>query len=133
MKKMILLFAMLISAVTVFAQGAVTSEPSSTAGFVIDLGTFTGIVALISAIVTQILKVIPAISESKLAKIGVSVAVGMVVCVLAWALQLTPLLEGYQWWGTLIYGLAAGLSGCGFYDVVKAIAALFKDNTEEME
>ena len=55
MKKMILLFAMLISAVTVFAQGAVTSEPS-TAGFVIDLGTFTGIVALISAIVTQILK-----------------------------------------------------------------------------
>ena len=56
MKKMILLFAMLISAVTVFAQGAVTSEPST-----------------------------------------------------------------------------AGLSGCGFYDVVKAIAALFKDNTEEME
>lgn len=53
-------------------------------------------------------------------------AVGMVVCVLAWALQLTPLLEGYQWWGTLIYGLAAGLSGCGFYDVVKAIAALFE-------
>lgn len=133
MKKMILMFAMLISAVTVFAQGAVTSEPSTSTGFVIELGTFTGIVALISAIVTQILKVIPAISGSKLAKIGVSVAVGMVVCVLAWALQLTPLLEGYQWWGTLIYGLAAGLSGCGFYDVVKAIAALFKDNTEEME
>lgn len=132
MKKMILMFALLISAVTVFAQGAVTSEPS-TAGFVIDLGTFTGIVALISAIVTQILKVIPAISGSKLAKIGVSVAVGMVVCVLAWALQLTPLLEGYQWWGTLIYGLAAGLSGCGFYDVIKAIAALFEKNTPEME
>lgn len=133
MKKMILMFAMLISAVTVFAQGAVTSEPSTSTGFVIELGTFTGIVAFISAIVTQILKVIPAISGSKLAKIGVSVAVGMVVCVLAWALQLTPLLEGYDWWGTLIYGLAAGLSGCGFYDVVKAIAALFKDNTEEME
>lgn len=77
MKKMILMFAMLISAVTVFAQGAVTSEPS-TAGFVIDLGTFTGIVALISAIVTQILKVIPAISGSKLSKIGVSVAVGKI-------------------------------------------------------
>lgn len=133
MKKMILMFAMLISAVAVFAQGAVTSEPSTSTGFVIELGTFTGIVALISAIVTQILKVIPAISGSKLAKIGVSVAVGMVVCVLAWALQLTPLLEGYQWWGTLIYGLAAGLSGCGFYDVVKAIAALFEKNTPEME
>jgi len=26
----------------------------------------------------------------------------------------------------LIYGLAAGLSGCGFYDVIKAIGALFK-------
>lgn len=32
MKKMILMFALLISAVTVFAKGAVTSEPS-TAGF----------------------------------------------------------------------------------------------------
>lgn len=32
-----------------------------------------------------------------------------------------------------VFALAAGLSGCGFYDVVKAIAALFKDNTEEME
>lgn len=29
MKKMILMFALLISAVTVFAQGAVTSEPST--------------------------------------------------------------------------------------------------------
>ena len=63
MKKMILMFALLISAVTVFAQGAVTSEPS-TAGFVIDLGTFTGIVALISAIVTQILKVILPFQEA---------------------------------------------------------------------
>lgn len=132
MKKMILMFALLISAVTVFAQDTVTSDPSST-GFVIDLGTFAGIVAVISAIVTQIMKVIPSISGSKLAKIGMSVAVGMVVCVVAWALNLTPLLEGYQWWGTLIYGLAAGLSGCGFYDVIKAIAALFNKNTEEME
>jgi hypothetical protein len=44
----------------------------------------------------------------------------------SWALQLTPLLDGYVWWQVLIYGVAAGLSGCGFYDVVKAIGALFK-------
>ena len=53
MKKMILMFAMLASAVTVFAQGAVTSEPS-TAGFVIDLGTFTGIVALAAGILVAL-------------------------------------------------------------------------------
>ena len=50
----------------------------------------------------------------------------MVVCIIAWLLQLTPLLTGYIWWQVLIYGLAAGLSGCGFYDVIKAIGALFK-------
>lgn len=99
---------------------------------VIDLGSFTGIVACISMVVTQILKVVPSISTSKLAKIGISCGVGMVICILAWLLQLTPILEGYQWWGVLIYGVAAGLSGCGFYDVIKAIAGLFKDKEPEV-
>ena len=98
-----------------YAQGIVTDP---TASFMIDLGTFTGIVALTSSLVTQIAKRIPAISLHKLAKIGVSVAVGVIVCMVSWALQLTPLLDGYVWWQVLIYGVAVGLSGCGFYDVV---------------
>ena len=39
---------------------------------------YSSIVAVISAIVTQILKVIPSIDGSKIAKIGISVAVGIV-------------------------------------------------------
>jgi len=125
MKKILLLIVCLITLVTgnIYAQEVVTDPVTS---FVIDLGSFTGLVAVVSAIVTQIAKLIPAISANKLAKIGVSVSVGIIVCVLAWLLQLTPLLDGYVWWQVLIYGAAAGLSGCGFYDVIKAIGALFK-------
>ena len=125
MKKFILMFAMLLSSVALFAQDAVGADATGSE-FVIDLGTFTGIVALISAIVTQIAKLIPAVSTNKLAKIGMSCGVGIVVCMIAWVLQLSPLLSVYAWWGALIYGVAVGLSGCGFYDVIKAIGALFK-------
>lgn len=125
MKKILFYIMCMVTLVTgnIYAQGIVTDPTTS---FVIDLGTFTGIVALTSSLVTQIAKRIPAISLHKPAKIGVSVAVGVIVCMVSWALQLTPLLDGYVWWQVLIYGVAVGLSGCGFYDVVKAIGALFK-------
>ena len=133
MKKYLLMMcAMLMAVVSAFAAepmlaAQAAGEVSEVSEIVIDLGSFTGIVACISMIVTQILKVVPSISGSKLAKIAISCGVGMVICILAWLLQLTPILAGYQWWGVLIYGLAAGLSGCGFYDVIKAIAGLFKE------
>lgn len=131
-KHVFMTLAMLMTAGVAFATG-LTTAPAEGTEVLIDLGTFTGIVAVISAIVTQIFKVIPSISENRLAKIGLSCAVGMVLCLVAWALQLTPLLAGYEWWGSLIYGVAAGLSGCGFYDVVKAIAELFKKGTSEAD
>ena len=117
----------LILPVSLFAAEV---EPSTGSEFVIDLGTFTGIVTLVSSLVTQILKVIPAIKDNKLAKIGISALVGILVCLIAWGLQLTPLLENYPFYQVLIYGLAAGLSGCGFYDVIKAIGGLFKNKEE---
>ena len=125
MKRIILFFSLCLIALASFAQTVLPAAEPETS-FLIDLGSFTGIVALVSTLVTQILKVVPAISASKLAKIGISCGVGMVVCIIAWLLQLTPLLTGYAWWQVLVYGLAAGLSGCGFYDVIKAIGALFK-------
>lgn len=131
-KHVFMTLAMLMTAVVAFATG-LTTVPAEGTEVVIDLGTFTGIVAVISAIVTQILKVAPAVSENRLVKIGLSCAVGMVLCLVAWALQLTPLLAGYEWWGSLVYGVAAGLSGCGFYDLVKAIAELFKKDTSEAD
>lgn len=131
-KHVFMTLAMLMTAGVAFAAG-LTTAPAEGTEVVIDLGTFTGIVAVISVIVTQILKVVPAVSENRLVKIGLSCAVGMVLCLVAWALQLTPLLAGYEWWGSLVYGVAAGLSGCGFYDLVKAIAELFDKNIPEAD
>lgn len=105
-----------------FADYIVTDPVAS---IVIDLGTFTGIVAVVSTLVTQITKVVPAISDSKLIKILISVGTGIVVCIACWLLKASPLLNDLVWWQSLLYGLAVGLSGCGFYDIVKAIGGLF--------
>lgn len=119
MKKFIFMFmALLTLAIPALAAEDIGIAPASEV--VIDVGSFTGIVALVSMIATQILKVIPAIKENKLAKIGISVAVGIIVCMVCWVLQVSILIS-MKWWVALLYGLAAGLSACGFYDIIKAI------------
>lgn len=114
--------AMLMSA----AVMAAPAEGASDGVISLNLASFAGIVAAVSALVTQVFKAIPAIKETTLAKIGVSVACGVVLCLGAWALQASPALAGYDWWQVALYGLCAGLSGCGFYDVIKAIGALIQ-------
>lgn len=116
MKKNLFLIVCLITFVSgnIYAQEVVTDPVAS---IVIDLGTFTGIVAVVSTLVTQITKVVPAISDSKLIKILISVGTGIVVCIACWLLKATPLLNDLVWWQSLLYGLAVGLSGCGFYDL----------------
>ena len=112
MKKIVLVMSMLLLFVCgVFAQTEVSNEGTQ---IILDLSTFTGIVTVISSVVTQIFKLIPAIDGSKIAKIGISVGVGIIVCMLAWILKVSEPLAGLIWWQTLIYGVAAGLSGCGF-------------------
>lgn len=120
MKKFIFMFmALLTLAIPALAAEDIGIAPASEV--VIDVGSFTGIVALVSMIATQILKVIPAIKENKLAKIGISVAVGIIVCMVCWVLQVSPILISMKWWVALLYGLVAGLSACGFYNIIKAI------------
>lgn len=128
MKKIVLVMSMLMLFVCgVFAQTEVSNEGTQ---IILDLSTFGGIVAVISPVVTQIFKLIPAIDGSKIVKIGISVAVGIVVCMLSWLLKVSEPLAGLIWWQTLIYGVAAGLSGCGFYDLVKVVWELFKPKDE---
>ena len=128
MKKIDLVMSMLLLFVCgVFAQTEVSNEGTQ---IILDLSTFTGIVTVISSVVTQIFKLIPAIDGSKIAKIGISVGVGIIVCMLAWVLKISEPLAGLIWWQTLIYGVAAGLSGCGFYDLVKVVWELFKPKDE---
>lgn len=128
MKKIFLVMSMLLLFVCgAFAQTEVSNEGTQ---IILDLSTFGGIVAVISPVVTQIFKLIPAIDGSKIAKIGISVGVGIIVCMLAWVLKISEPLAGLIWWQTLIYGVAAGLSGCGFYDLVKVVWELFKPKDE---
>lgn len=129
MKKVMFVIVMMMIFVSgVFAQTEVSNEGTQ---IILDLSTFGGIVAVISPVVTQIFKLIPAIDGSKIAKIGISVAVGIVVCMLAWVLKISEPLAGLIWWQTLIYGVAAGLSGCGFYDLVKVVWGLFKPKEQD--
>ena len=128
MKKIVLVMSILMLFVCgAFAQTEVSNEGTQ---IILDLSTFGGIVALISSAVTQIFKALPSIDGSKIAKIGISVAVGIVVCMLAWVLKISEPLAGLIWWQTLIYGVAAGLSGCGFYDLVKVIWELVRPKDE---
>lgn len=128
MKKIVLVMSMLLFFVCgVFAQTEISNEGTQ---IILDLSTFGGIVAVISSVVTQIFKLIPSIDGSKIAKIGISVGVGIIVCMLAWVLKISEPLAGLIWWQTLIYGVAAGLSGCGFYDLVKVVWELFKPKDE---
>lgn len=122
---MMIFLSLALCSVMMFATDGTASD-----GIVIDLGTFAGITAVVSALVTQILKLIPAVAGNKLAKIGISAGVGIAVCMAAWLLHVSAPLDGLSWWQALLYGLASGLSGCGFYDLVKAVAGLFKKNDE---
>lgn len=127
MKKIVFVICLLLmSVVATYAQTAIEPEPQGSE-FVIDLGTFTGIVAVVSFLVTQITKLISYVNEHRWAKIVVSLFVGAGICSACWATGLTPFLSGLTLWQVLIYGVGAGLSGCGLYDIVKPILdALFK-------
>ena len=99
---------------------------AETTGTVIDVTTFGGMMAVVTAIVTQFAKLIPFISEHKWAKVLTSLGVGIAATMACWGLQVSDYLAGLVWWQALIAGAAVGLSSCGFYDVIKALWSIFK-------
>ena len=121
MKRLLFLFAMLLTPFALMAQDVIPSEGPIT----IDLTTFTGIMAFVTMSATQLAKVVPYIDTHKWAKILSAVVIGMLVCILAWFLQVSPLLVVCVWWEAQKNEKAVGLSAAGFYDLVKAIGSLF--------
>lgn len=121
MKKLLFLLVMLLAPMALMAQEIIPSEGT----IAIDLTTFTGIMAFVTMLATQLAKVVPYIDTHKWAKVLSAVVIGMLVCILAWLLKVSPLLIGSEWWEALLYGVAVGLSSAGFYDLVKAIGLLF--------
>lgn len=120
MLNMILMFTVGIAAQTAMGLSEEVVEP----GLVTDFASFTGIMALISLVVTQLSKLIPSIKEKKWAKPLVSIAVGILSCLFGWILQISPVLEGLIWYMVILYGVFAGLSACGLYSILKPLIEL---------
>lgn len=127
LKKLIIMLNMLLMFVVgIAAQTAIggLSEGVVEPGLVTDFASFTGIMALISLVVTQLSKLIPSIEEKKWAKPLVSIAVGILSCLFGWILQISPVLEGLIWYMVILYGVFAGLSACGLYSILKPLIEL---------
>lgn len=120
MLNMLLMFTVGIAAQTAMGLSGEVVEP----GLVTDFASFTGIMALISLVVTQLSKLIPSIEEKKWAKPLVSIAVGILSCLFGWILQISPVLEGLIWYMVILYGVFAGLSACGLYSILKPLIEL---------
>lgn len=129
MKKRLILFTALLAVcvTSIFAQesGAVDNPETG-----VSVATFAGVTMLVSLLGTQLAKRVPYISQHTWCKILVSIALGMAVAMVSWALGLADFMAGFEWWHALLTGVASGLSACGFYDLVKAVAGLFKKNDE---
>lgn len=117
---MFLMFTVGIAAQTAMGLSEEVVEP----GLVTDFASFTGIMTLVSLVVTQLSKLIPGISEKKWAKPLVSIAVGILSCLFGWILQISPVLEGLIWYMVILYGVFAGLSACGLYSILKPLIEL---------
>ncbi len=126
LKKLIIMLNMLLMFVVgIAAQTAIDlSEGVVEPGLVTDFASFTGIMTLISLVVTQLSKLIPSIKEKKWAKPLVSIAVGILSCLFGWILQISPVLEGLIWYMVILYGVFAGLSACGLYSILKPLIEL---------
>lgn len=120
MLNMLLMFTVGIAAQTAIGLNEEVVEP----GLVTDFASFTGIMTLVSLVVTQLSKLIPGISEKKWAKPLVSIAVGILSCLFGWILQISPVLEGLIWYMVILYGVFAGLSACGLYSILKPLIEL---------
>lgn len=128
MKKMIMIGALTLLSVCAMAQETL---PAETAGVVIDVTTFGGMMAVVTAIVTEFAKLIPYINGHKWAKVLTSLGVGIAATMACWGLQVSDYLAGLIWWQALIAGVAVGISAAGFYDIVKAIWSVFKPKEEK--
>lgn len=126
LKKLIIMLNMLLMfTVGIAAQTAIgLSEEVVELGLVTDFASFTGIMTLVSLVVTQLSKLIPSIKEKKWAKPLVSIAVGILSCLFGWILQISPVLEGLIWYMVILYGVFAGLSACGLYSILKPLIEL---------
>lgn len=118
----VILLLSIESATYVYGQ----DQPADADASAIDLTTFTGIVAAVSLVVTQLAKIVPAVYEKAWLKISVSVAIAVIASLLAWHFGWAAFLQGLAWWMAVFYGVGAGLTASGAYDLIKSLFAAKK-------
>ena len=116
-----MLLMILFIAVQLPAQTIAPVDNIDTPSIVFDLSTFTGIVAAISLIVTQVAKVIPVIGVNRVLKIASSLVVGVIVSLLSHWFGVASFLIELPIWQVVTQGLFAGLMACGIYDIIKPL------------
>lgn len=122
MKRILILLSMLLMlslSISVYAQ-EVLPEANELSQIVINLSTFTGIVAFVSLVVTQLAKFISVIDSKAIWKVLTSVAVGCFCTFISWRFNLADFLNNLTWWQMLIQGIFAGLTASGAYDLIKS-------------
>ena len=121
MKRVILLLMMCLP-VMAFAQDGGGSDV--VVGF--SLTTFTGIVAVVAFAITELGKMWKLVADNRFAKIGTAVVLAVALCLGVWFIGITGFLTGLSWWQVALQGLLAGLSACGFYDILKGVGIVGK-------
>ena len=124
MKRFLLLFYLILTLsmsgiFCVYAQSDAPPEEGTVPA--IDLTTFTGIVAAVSLVVTQLAKILPVVYEKNCLKILLSIGIAVAASLLAWHFGWAAFLQGLAWWMAVFYGVGAGLTASGAYDLIKSL------------
>ena len=121
MKKYLLfLFAMLFPVMAFAAEGDVVETGDITFNF----NTYDGIILAVTMIMTQVSKVWSVVNNNKWVKAAMSVAIGIVLGMISWALQISDFMAGSVWYMALVKGALCGLGAAGLYPIVSAIFSL---------
>lgn len=122
MKKTMLLMGLVLIPSVLMAQEAAPEGGE----LVVNVNTFTGMMALVTVVVTWLCTRLPYLAQHKWAKTLAGILTGVALTMACWAMQVSDYLLGLVWWQALVAGVAVGLSAAGFYDVVRAVWSVFK-------
>ena len=121
MKKYLLfLFAMLFPVMAFAAEGNVAGTGDITFNF----NTYDGIILAVTMIMTQVSKVWSVVNNNKWVKAAMSIAIGIVLGMISWALHISDFMAGSAWYMALVKGALCGLGAAGLYPIVAAIFSL---------
>lgn len=127
MKKYLLfLFAMLFPVMAFAAEGDVVETGDITFNF----NTYDGIILAVTMIMTQVSKVWSVVNNNKWVKAAMSVAIGIILGMISWALQISDFMLGSTWYMALAKGALCGLGAAGLYPIVAAIFGLLFSKKE---